>query len=192
MRIILFVSDMLFIVQVSFAQSNLKSIILNKSGTIPSDWATQLQSKGDWECQESYAVKRKKVTPYNIGAAGKIWDFGKSNVTIDPYHLNMNNKKYSDFEVEYFNGYFVISTMVSNAGREFLKKNLYKIINLTDEYLVLEAISDFYCFDFASGRMLTKAECEEKRSNEPARLFGGKSINIGKAGRQVLLFKLKK
>jgi hypothetical protein len=179
----------------SFGQSDLKKIIVNKKQIISSDWEKEIQENGKWEHIKTATVRGKRVKKIISKNYSRIWAFGKSNLDITPYYWKENRTEYSNFSINYFkaNKIIVISTTVQSGDRSFERKEIYKVINLTNEYLILEEIKDTYCFDYSEGRKLTKKECKEKASKEPKRLFGGKEINIGrKPPKYRLVFKLKK
>ena len=179
----------------SKGQSSLSKIILNKEKSIPSGWTNKIQEKGGWEYVKTVTVRSKKVEDYYLRESGKNWNFDKNELEISPYKWKMGNDEYSNFSIKYYksNRTIVISTTVNSGDRSFERKEIYKVINLTNEFLILEEIKDTYCFDYSKGRKLTKKECKEKASKEPKRLFGGKEIYIGgKPPKYRLVFKLKK
>jgi hypothetical protein len=180
----------------SDGQSSLKKVILNKDGVIPFDWINQVQQNGEWEYVKTVTVRRKSVKDYYLSESGKNWNFENDSLVISPYNWKIENQEYSSFSINYFKASktIVISTTIQLRDRSFERKEIYKVINLTREYLILEEIKDSYCFDYSKGRKLTKKECKEKSSKEPKRLIrGGKQINIGrKPPKYRLIFKLKK
>lgn len=180
----------------SDGQSSLKKVILNKDGVIPFDWINQVQQNGEWEYVKTVTVRRKSVKDYYLSESGKNWNFENDSLVISPYNWKIENQEYSNFSINYFKASktIVISTIIQLRDRSFERKEIYKVINLTREYLILEEIKDSYCFDYSKGRKLTKKECKEKSSKEPKRLIrGGKQINIGrKPPKYRLIFKLKK
>jgi hypothetical protein len=172
-----------------FCQSSLKEIVLNKNGEIPKDWVNIMQEKKEWIYQKTVSVKRKKDKDYEYSLTGKIWIFHPSTVDIFPYYQKIENKDYSEFQVNYHeeNKTFVLITTIDSGDRTRSEKIVYRVINLTNEYLILEKIKYTYCFDFSTGRELSKEECEEKAKNEPERLFGGKQISINLGGKPAKL-----
>ena len=114
--------------------------------------------------------------------------------TILPYHLKIDQTIYADFNADYHQIYrtLVLSTTVQNGDRTVERKEVYRVINLTDDYLVLEEVLDTFCFDFSTGKILTQKECKEKAKKEPKRLFGGSTLTIGgKSPKRRLVFALK-
>lgn len=176
----------------SFGQSDLKEIILNKEGIVDENWVEKIQN-GGWEYIKTVGVKGKKISSVVSIPVGKTWNFSKTSVKILPYMWKSSEGEYSDLDAKFHssNRVIVIETVVDlGKGRISNSKAAYEVINLTNEYLVLEEIDDKYCFDFGNGRRMTKDECNDKRENEPERLFGGRSINIGgKPPKKRLVFK---
>jgi len=193
-------ASLLFFVNLSLygqEESDLKKIILNKKNTLPTNWVNKIQDQGSWEFQKEVSVKRKRVKDIKYpNTNGKVFNFEGSGVEIAPFHYKVNQDEYTDLEIVYHlaNKTIVISTDVQYGKQTRNQKTVYKVINLTKEYLILEEIKDTYCFDFSSGRGLTKEECKAKRQSEPERLFGGRSIDIsfGKPGKRRLVLKAKK
>lgn len=196
MRHLSIILSLFILTNFSYGQtpSNLKKIVINKKNTLPSDWVSTLQEhSGQWVFQKEVYIKSKKANDHYWGEKENTWTFEESTVNVSPYHWKMNGVKYLDFDIIYHqrSRAIVLSTEVTNAGKTFDKNIVYKIINLTDEYLVLEEIKNTFCFDFSTGRLLTKKECKEKQKNQPKRMFGGKSITIGKPHKSRLVFKRK-
>lgn len=182
MKIIWLIPILIILPFLTDAQSNLKQTILNKEKSISTDWVNNIQQDEEWEYIKTVTVSGNKVKDYYLEASGENWMFKNNSVEILPYNWKINNKTYSDFSITYYkeNRILVISSTVPSGKRSIVQKEIYKVINLTNEYLILEKIKDHYCFDFANGRTLTKKECKEKVQNEPKRMFGGPSITIGK------------
>lgn len=179
---------------ISQSKAELKEIILNKKNNIPANWVNLIQNQVAWEFQKAVTTKRKKVKDHYLDINGTIFNFENARVVVTPFHHKVNQVEYSDLDAVYYtsNNTIVISTDVQNGNRTINKKTVFKVINLTKEYLILEEIKDIYCFDFSSGRILTKKECKAKAQNESKKLFGGKEINIGKSVNRKLVLKAKK
>jgi hypothetical protein len=52
--------------------------------------------------------------------------------------------------------------MYQSGDHSYEHLELFNVINLTSEYLILEKIEDKYCFDYSNGKKLSKKECKEK------------------------------
>ena len=192
-RFFVVVAFLVFSINLCFSQSDLKEIILNKKNTLPSNWVKSIQDQGTWEFQKAVTVKKRKVKDHYLGINGKVFDFERNRVAVTPFHHKIGSMEYSDLDIVYHdaNNTIVMSTDVQNGSRTRNQKTVYQVINLTKEYLILEEIKDMYCFDFSTGKILTKKECKAKEQNEAKKLFGGKEINIGKVVNRRLVFKAK-
>lgn len=146
---------------IAVGQDELTAIVLNKNQEVPVDWVERLQNAQEWVFQNKVIVKSRRIKDYYLSENGERWTFKPSTAIINPYHWKIDNQEYSSFDVTYHrtNNTLIIGSMLKRGNLTTHRKEVYEVINVTDEYLMLEKINETYCFDFTHGRRLSKREC---------------------------------